>query len=86
MLFFTSSRDHIALRAKSYKESSRVCKYILKEFFSPENFEDVYVFGKFGFAYANPIWWKIGLPGRKGGLPGRKDAGGGVENRYSDAY
>jgi hypothetical protein len=35
---FTSSRDHIALRAKSYKESSRVCTYILKEIFSSENF------------------------------------------------
>jgi hypothetical protein len=31
ILFFTSSRDHIALRAKSYKESSRFGKYILKE-------------------------------------------------------
>jgi hypothetical protein len=35
---FTSSRDHIALRAKSYKKSSRFGKYILKEIPFSENF------------------------------------------------
>jgi hypothetical protein len=40
MLFFTSSRDHIAPRAKSYKESSRFGKYILKEILSSGNFAE----------------------------------------------
>ena len=55
MLFLHLHRIHIALRTKSYKESSRFCKYIWKDIFSLEKFFEGQRCGfeKTGIVYSN---------------------------------